>query len=70
MLLSKTRKQTTFPIKTFYDIEKNYNLKSPTIKGCKLSWKRWGGDCHGHLVYNCWCFCRVLFNCNAGLFSS
>ena len=28
--LSKTGKQTAFPIKTFYDIGKNYNLKPPT----------------------------------------
>ena len=32
-------------IKTFCDIGKKYNLKPTTIKECKLSWKRWGGDC-------------------------
>ena len=32
-------------IKTFCDIGKEYNLKPTTIKECKLSWKRWGGDC-------------------------
>ena len=43
-------KQTAFPIKTFYNIGKKYNLKPQIVKGCKLSWKRWGGDCNRHLV--------------------
>ena len=59
--LSKTEKQTAFPIKTVHDTGNNYNLKPPTIKGCKLSRKRWEGNCYRHLY-------RVLFNGKAGIF--
>ena len=61
--LSKTEKQTAFPIKTVHDTGNNYNLRPPTIKGCKLSRKRWEGNCYRHLY-------RVLFNGKAGIFSS
>ena len=36
LLLSKTEKQTVYPIKTFYDIRNNNNLKPLAIKRWKL----------------------------------